>query len=171
MIIMNLRALFVVPLIVILLLPLALPALTLTPVNADSQGNYESYDRDRGREKSPTVSFIKSERTQSGVKFYYKIEAGSKKLTSFMLYSTAFKKAQLLSTSEKPVEYNMKLGYISFNKNLNDGQSKTVWFELKLNYDGYKLGKIDYKLVSGSRVKEGHVTGPIWGSNYEAPHW
>ena len=168
---MNLRALFVVPLIAILLLPLALPALTLTPVGASSQGKYEVYERNRLREKSPTVSFVKSERTQSGVKFYYKIEAGSKKLNSFTLYSTAFLKAQLLSTSEKPVEYNMKWMYIRFNKPLDAGQSKTVWFELKLNYDGYKMGWIGYKLMSGSNVKAGLIKGPIWGSDYVAPHF
>jgi hypothetical protein len=155
------------------LLVLTITALSMsTTTYASNNKNYDRCD-DRRHHKptlvSPTIQYLKYERTQSGVKFYYTVKAGSKDINSVELESTVFRNTKLLRASESKVNYNQKKMTIIFNNNLKAGQSKTIWFELKLSYNGFKLGNIEYD-IQAAKSYEGCVKGPQLGSSYTPPH-
>jgi hypothetical protein len=119
---------------------------------------------------NPTIQFVKYERSQSGVIFYYQLTAGTKQINWWLLESPVFGKTPLLGTSESKVDYNQHLMYIKFNTNIDAGQTKLFWFDLGLNYDGFKLGCVPYHIQEGGQY-EGMVDGPLFSSSYTLPHW
>jgi hypothetical protein len=57
---------------------------------------------------------------------------------------------------------------IKFENVISAGQSRVIWFDLKLNYDGFKLGCIRYEIKAGNDYC-GMVNGPLSGSGYHLP--
>ena len=110
--------------------------------------------------KAPTIVFERWERSGSGVRFYYKVYAGSKDVTSWSLSSLAFKTTKLLGTSEKPYVYNQKLLTLKFEKPIKAGKCREFWFDLKLDYRGFKMGKCLYD-IRAKLPYLGLVKGPI----------
>ena len=150
---------------VLILTIMAFAATTTTYASTDK--NYDLVDSYRCiHPTSPTIQFVKYERSQSGVRFYYTVKAGSKNLDYLYLTSPVFKTVKLLGASEK-VEYNQKFMYIRFNSVLKAGQTKTIWFDLALDYNGFTLGNIPFYIQAGSPYT-GNVLGPQ--SIYTPPH-
>ena len=163
------RKLFAVSLVALMLVAFAAPLMT---TEACVQG-YDPCSSYRCKPKpppvvKPTIEFLRWERTQSGVRFIYRVCAGSKQVTSWTLFSPVFRRAQLLGTSETPYVYNQKLMYIRFNKPIPAGSCREIWFDLKLNYEGFKLGWLPYEIKAGSSYC-GLVRGPLCGSGYTFP--
>ena len=160
-------------LLAITILAVAILSLTITVgTYAKSNINYDRPDPRRIADPptiNPTIQFIKWERSQSGVKFTYQVTAGSKDISYWLLESPVFKKTQLQGTSESNINYNQKLMYIKFNTNIKAGQTKIIWFDLKLNYNGFKLGYIPYEIQAGG-LHIGLVKGPELSSSYTMPH-
>jgi hypothetical protein len=58
--------------------------------------------------------------------------------------------------------------YLRFNKPIKAGESREFWFDLKLNYEWFKLHYIAYDIKAGNDYG-GMVKGPLCGSSYTPP--
>jgi hypothetical protein len=159
---LKIQGVMIISILLLSCLVFALPA--AAPVSATS--NHEQYDR-RDRDCkykpkiiSPKIEFIKWERSATGVKFYYKVTAGSKDIQSWTLTSPAFRRTTLTGTSETPYFYKQNLLTLIFAKNIEAGQSRIFWFDLKLDYQCIKLGKCFYT-IEARQFYMGHVRGPV----------
>jgi len=159
---LKVKGLFVVSCLLLFTLALALPV--VAPVSANS--SYDKCDRrdSFGRLKpvvvAPKIVFEKWVRSTNGVRFYYIVTAGSKDVTTWSLTSLAFMRTPPVGTSETPYVYNQKLLTLKFEKPIKAGQCREFWFDLKLDYRGFKLGPCLYDITANLPYL-GLVKGPI----------
>jgi hypothetical protein len=117
-----------------------------------------------------SIRFVGTERTQSGVKFIYEVTAGSKEVTSVQLSGSAFKKVELIGSSQGAT-INTKTGCIKFSLNLKPCSTEKIWFELENNYNGIGCGCISYTINEGCKSCSGTIRGPVLNTDLCLPHF
>ena len=136
------------------LMIVAIPSLNITSANKQ----HEKYNRHRSTPKiTYSVEYKGRERTNDGVKFTYEVNTGKKPLNSWTLISPVFKKAVIISSSEPTT---LKGNCLTFNKALSPYSERTVWFVLKIDYVGLRIGWLPYTVNFGNIHLGGLVRGP-----------
>lgn len=116
-----------------------------------------------------SLIFVGTEKTQSGFKFIYEVNAGSKDVTSVQLYGEAFKKLEVINSSEGAT-VNTKTGCIKFTMDLKPCTKETIWFELANNYNGIGCGCILYTINGECGGCSGTIKGPVLNTDLSLPH-
>ena len=142
--------------LIVALMMVAIPTLKTTSANKQC----EKYNRHRIIPKIThfySVEYKGWVRTADGVKFTYEVETGKKPLNSWTLISPVFKKAVIISSSEPTT---LKGNCLTFNKALSPNSERTVWFVLKIDYVGLRIGWLPYTVNFGNIHLGGLVRGP-----------
>jgi hypothetical protein len=113
----------------------------------------------RRRKGGSTITFISAVPHAGGTKYTYEVESGSgrHRIKYWRLYSSAFRKYNVVDSSEPYSERGTRL---HFPRSYGNGETRTVWFVLRHDYySSPPMGTIVY------RVKErysywGFVEGP-----------
>jgi hypothetical protein len=113
-------------------------------------------------EPEPTITFLGWESVASGIKFSYQVESGtSPSLSHWELISCIFTEGALVQVSETPYEYKPEQTLLKFDKGYSDGEVRTVWFIIDIDYESFAIGEIPYAWKSGLVTGGGLVDGPI----------
>jgi hypothetical protein len=124
----------------------------------------------RARDPEPTITFLGWEVVSNGIKFSYQVTSGSKpSLSHWDLYSCRFVEGALVDVSESPYEYKPEDTLLKFDKGYEDGETRTVWFILDLDYYSALIGWLDYEWKAGGDTGDGRVLGPICNPDFVIP--
>ena len=94
------------------------------------------------------------------VTFRYKIQAYGEPIDSWALFSECFVKGALVGASE-PVVFKQSIHCLRFIREVEPNEERIVTFTLRTGYyTSFKIGKIDYYVLIGSKYFYGRIKGP-----------
>ena len=91
--------------------------------------------------KGISITLLGTEHVPEGVKYVYEVQSGSRRhrIRRWILYSRAFKKYDVVDSSERVIQRGKKL---KFPKRYRNNEKRIVWFVLKLDYE--PIPPLDY---------------------------